>query len=63
MSNNIDKAVDNAIANINIDNLNVTKEQIELIKNELKNNQQNEMVLNKLVEISENSGIQKKYGK
>lgn len=63
MDDKIEKAINSAIGNISTDNLNVTKEQIEYIKKELKNGPNDEIIINKLVEISENKGVQKKYVK
>ena len=40
MDDRIEEAVDKAIANLNVDDLNVTKDQIDEIKKRLANNQE-----------------------
>ncbi len=61
----IENAINNAIANINVDDLTVKKEQIDVIKQELINSSKSDNVslLSKLIEISENKGVSKVRGK
>ena len=48
----VDQALKQAIDNLNIDNLEVTKEQIEIIKQELLKEEKEDTVVNKLIKIS-----------
>ena len=48
----VDQALKQAIYNLNIDNLEVTKEQIEIIKQELLKEEKEDTVVNQLIKIS-----------
>ena len=48
----VDQALKQAIDNLNVDNLEVTKEQIEIIKQELLKEEKEDTVINQLIKIS-----------
>lgn len=48
----VDQALKQAIDNLNVDNLEVTKEQIEIIKQELLKEEKEDTVVNQLIKIS-----------
>lgn len=60
----VDEAIKKAVANINVDNLNVNQKQLEIIKEQIINNSDEQTsLLTKLVEITEENEVQKTYGK
>ena len=48
----VDQALKQAIDNLNVDNFEVTKEQIEIIKQELLKEEKEDTVVNQLIKIS-----------
>lgn len=53
----VDQALKQAIDNLNMDNLEVTKEQIEIIKKELLKEEKEDTVVNQLIKISNRGKI------
>lgn len=47
---NVEKAIEEAVANLNVDNLNVNKEQIDIIKKHIESN--DDKIMDEFVEMS-----------
>lgn len=59
----IDKAILGAVSNLNIENMNPTKEELELIKEALKNNSHMDSLLYKVLQLIEKKKEEKLNGK